>query len=186
MPLFVLDSGTQSLVCTDVNSIPLNHGYKYIKKYCWGVGRVRGTPKKFYQHITNWKGEDEKVFTVRMWMWVAGRKREAQYIRIDITDEYAEGCQYLVDGDPIQFFGTLRYDKGYSAYRKSPQFIIKAWMVIPPYSADGREFCARKRAIEERRNGEMLSKIMEMGMPVPTLDDLEQYERNVEEYDGDI
>lgn len=182
MPLMTLSWRTMSFVYTDVRTLPNIRNCNTIKKPCWGWGVVESEPAKFKTHRD---GKD--IFTVRVWLNLGSdSKGEMQHIRVNMYGVYAEGCQYLEVGDPVHFEGTLRFDPQLSGIKKTRYFIIDAEMVIPPYSADGREFCARKRHLQELENAEMLRKCTDhvTGEFVPGLDKLEQHLK--EERDGGL
>lgn len=156
MPIFTLSKETLSFVWTDINTLSTLPNYDKIAVLCWGWGKLKSNPVKFYQEI-----HGNKVFTVRQWVWLGGDGPKRQEVRVDINGVYAEGCQYLEKEDPIHFLGVLKYDRKYSKLKEFPFFIVDAHMVIPPYSADGREFCARKNAIVERHTEQMISRYMQ-------------------------
>lgn len=174
MPLKLVNNKDGGFYLCDANLLPSMLNPVGFKRLCEGWGVIKYEPKKFYRQ-RNVNGKATKYLTVRSWIDLSCGRGKPQDIRIDITDEYAEGCQYLMPGDPIWFCGEVKYDGKYSEIKKFPFFIILADMVIPPYSADGREFCARKNAIVERRNEALLSEIMESGQHVPNMDDLGRY-----------
>lgn len=181
MPLMSLDTKTRSFVWTDVNELSTLAAYKKVMALCWGWGELKYDPVKFYQEI-----HGNKVFTVRQWVYLGGSGPARQEIRVDIKGVYAEGCQYLMKEDPIFFLGMLRYDPKYSQLKNFPFFLVEAQMVIPPYSADGREFCARKNAIIERQNAEMIRRYtdMETGEFLPGMEKLEEHLKG--ERDGSL
>ena len=156
MPIMTLSKETLSFVWTDINALPTIPNYDKIVVLCWGWGLLKSNPVKFYQEIRG-----NKVFTVRQWVWLGGDGPKRQEVRVDIKGVYAEGCQYLEKGDPIFFLGVLKYDRKFSNMKGFPFFLVDAHMVIPPYSADGREFCARQQAIVERRNDRFIDSIDE-------------------------
>ena len=174
MPLMILNNRTADFSMYDANLLPQMLNFIGFKRWCWGWGVIKYEPKKFYRERTV-NNKKAKYLAVRSWVDLSCGRGDPQEIRIDITDEYAEGCQYLMPGDPIWFCGEVKYDGKYSEIKGFPFFIIKADMVIPPYSADGREFCARKNAIVERRNEQMLSDLMQSGQKTPNMDDLGRY-----------
>ena len=174
MPLMLFNNKTQDFSLYNANLLPEMKNPEGFHRSCWGWGKIKYEPKKFYRKSMA-GGKEHKVFTVRSWIDLSQRREKPQEIRIDITDEYAEGCQYLMPGDPVWFCGEVWYDRKYSEIKKFPFFIILADMVIPPYSADGREFCARKNAIVERKNEQMLSELMQSGQKTPNMDDLGRY-----------
>lgn len=172
MPIFTLSQKTKSFVYTDINELATLPLYKKVNAYCWGWGRLKSDPAKYYKDHNG-----HKVFHVRMWLWLGGTGTKRRDIRADVSGVYAEGCQYLIEDDPVWFLGTIRYDHKYSTMKGFPFFIIDTDMVIPPYSADGREFCARKNAIIERQTYDMVSQYMNTGTGevVPGQNALEEF-----------
>lgn len=170
MPIMTLNPKTLSFVWTDINELSTIPSYTKVRSLCWGWGELTKDPVKFYREIRG-----NKVFFVRSWLWLGGKGTSRREIRVDISGVYAEGCQYLIQGDPILFLGVIRYDPKYSKIKGFPHFLVEAHMVIPPYSADGREFCARKNAIIERQTAEMISQYMDMGDVVPGQAALEEF-----------
>ena len=181
MPIMTLDKKTLSFVWTDINELSTLSAYSKVASLCWGWGILKYDPVKFYQNI-----HGDKVFTVRQWVYLGGDGPTRQEVRVDIKGVYAEGCQYLMQGDPIFFLGVLKYDQKYSLLKNFPFFLVDAHMVIPPYSADGREFCARKNAIIERQNADMIRKYTDMatGEFLPGLNKLEEHLKG--ERNGDL
>lgn len=183
MPIMTLNNKTLSFCWTDINELSTLAVADQIRALCWGWGVIKYDPVKFFK-----SKKDRKNFTVRSWVYLGGKDENRQEIRIDISGVYAEGCQYLTKGDPIFFLGLLQYDHKYSELKHFPFFIVDAQMVIPPYSADGREFCARKNALIERQTAELVSKYASQGIGdiVPGMTKLEGHLKLEEELNGNI
>ena len=176
MPLMVLSHRTLSFVYTDVRS--LGNLKQTVQRPCWGWGILARDPVIYYEHGKNADGKRYKYLAVRTWLDLGtDSKGVSQGIRLNIYGLYAEGCQYLEKGDPIHFEGTLLLDKYFTKEKGFPYWMVDATMVIPPYSADGREFCARRNAIREMQNAEMISRYTDMatGEFLPGLSKLEEH-----------
>ena len=176
MPLMVLSHRTLSFVYTDIRS--LSNLKPTVQRPCWGWGILAREPVKYYERGKDADGKSYKYLAVRTWLGLGtDSKGVSQGIRLNIYGVYAEGCQYLEQGDPIHFEGTLLYDKYFSKKLERPYWMVDATMVIPPYSADGREFCARRNAIREMQNAEMISRYTDMttGEFLPGLSKLEEH-----------
>ena len=176
MPLFVYSHKRNNFVFAtpgEVNSYAQMRPRQF-QLPCWGWGTLMSDPKKGYIKTEGWGAKRrEKVFVVRMWINFSGVSR-TENMRVQVRDVYAEGIQYLMKGDPVCVYGSLVYDKLYSQYKKQTFFIIEADMTIPPYSADGRQFCARKNAVIERSNSQMFDQIVRKG-EIPGAQDLREY-----------
>ena len=185
MPLMVLSHRTLSFVYTDIRS--LSNLKPTVQRPCWGWGILAQDPVVYYEHGKDANGKKTKYLAVRTWLVLGtDSKGVSQGIRLNIYGVYAEGCQYLEKGDPIHFEGTLLLDKYFTKEKGFPYWMVDATMVIPPYSADGREFCARRNAIREMQNAEMISRYTDMatGEFLPGLNKLEEHLK--EERDGSL
>lgn len=172
MPIMTLNPNTKSFVWTDINELATIPSHEKVNALCWGWGNLMCDPAKYYKEHYG-----HKVFHVLFWLHLGGKGTKRREIRVDVSGVYAEGCQYLLKDDPILYVGVLKYDSTYSRIKGFPYFIVNAHMVIPPYSADGREFCARKNAIIERQTLDMISSYAnsDIGEVVPGQAALEEF-----------